>query len=455
MDLGLGEYVRLGPNLLSVNSKEGLKEIYGVNKNVKKSENFYVAFAGHTTNYAQNTFNSHDRNIHATKRKVLAHAFTESALRSMEEYYLPHMRNLCKIIANGEQSLPVPGSEKEKNGKWRGDMGLWANYLTFDIMGELTFGKDFRMLYEKTNRGIPDLIGGAAARAFFCGTFPLLDKTRLDTLLFRKFAERGRAYNEYAAEVFKKRVSMGTCRRDFFHHLLNARESEKSSYTMKNLQSEARLLIVVGSDTTATLIAGSIFYLSRKLSIQEKLKAEVRSKFNSLEDIRLGKAIESCYYLKACVEETLRMSPSAPGLLYREVLPGGLRIKDQFIPAGVEVGVANYTLHRNPEYFEDPLIFRPERWLKEDGNGLDGTLFGAFAPFSIGSRGCLGKRLAYIEAELMLARLMWAFDMKYVSGGVDQRITNNCNEEYMLVDQFAAVRDGPVVEFEKRTDVLF
>ncbi|KAL7271877.1 hypothetical protein RUND412_005340 [Rhizina undulata] len=450
--LKYGEFVRIGPNLLSSNSKEALKEIYGVNKNVQKSEEFYRAFAGHPTNYTRNTLNVTNKQIHASRRKVLAHAFTETALKSMEPYFLPEIENLCNIIATWEQSLPIPGSDKEKSGKWRGDMGKWANYLTFDIMGELSFGKGFGMLYEETNRRTPDLIVDHTTMALMCATFPLLDKWRLDSFLFRKIAKNQRAFRKYAEENGEKRINMGVDRKDFFGCLLSARELDKSAYSMNELLAESRLLIIAGSDTTATLIAGSMLYLTRNPSIKEKLMAEVRSTFNSLDDIRLGKTIDSCHYLKACIEETLRMSPSAPGILQRVVLPGGLRIGDTFIPPGVEVGVASYSIHRNPKYFEDPLTYRPERWLKEDGNGLDLNMYGAFAPFSIGSRGCIGKRVAYIEAELTLARLMWAFEAKYVSGGVEDRIPN---DEYMLVDHFSAQRDGPVVEFEKRINVVF
>ncbi|KAL7274791.1 hypothetical protein RUND412_002290 [Rhizina undulata] len=120
--LKYGEFVRVGPNLLFSNSKEALKEIYGVNKNVEKSEEFYHAFAGHQTNYARNALNIYNKQEHASKRKVLAHAFTETSLKSMESYFLPQIENLCNIIATREQSLPIPGSEKERNGKWRGDM---------------------------------------------------------------------------------------------------------------------------------------------------------------------------------------------------------------------------------------------------------------------------------------------------------------------------------------------
>ncbi|KAL7271502.1 hypothetical protein RUND412_005742 [Rhizina undulata] len=374
--------------------------------------------------------------IRAAKRKVLAHAFTETALKSMEPYYLPHIENLCNIIASGEQSLTIPDSNKEKDSKWRGDMGKRVNYLTFDIMGELTFGKDFGMLYEETNRGIPYLIVDSTKRVLMCATFPILDRWHLDTFLFRKMTKNLNAFLKYVAENDEKRAKIGAGRKDFFGYLLSTRELDETAYSMEELFAEARILIVASSDTTATLIAGSLFYLTRNPSIKEKLMAEVRSTFNSLDDIRPGKTIGSCHYLKACIQETLRISPSVPGLLPRVVLPGGLRIGDKSIP---------------PALKSDPLTYRPERWLKEDGNGLDADMFGAFAPFLIGSRGCIGKRVAYIEAELTLAKLMWAFEAKYISGGVEQRIVS---DEYMLIDYFAVERHGPVVEFEKRVDVV-
>ncbi|KAL7267191.1 hypothetical protein RUND412_010232, partial [Rhizina undulata] len=80
-----GPYVRVSPNMVTVNTKEGLKEIYGVNKNVQKAY-FYHPVSGRGSNYTKNTFTAIDKQEHARKRKVLAHAFTDTALRSMEQY---------------------------------------------------------------------------------------------------------------------------------------------------------------------------------------------------------------------------------------------------------------------------------------------------------------------------------------------------------------------------------
>ncbi|KAL7268966.1 hypothetical protein RUND412_008386 [Rhizina undulata] len=443
-----GRYVRLSPNFVAVNSKEGLKEIYGVNKNVQKPH-FYVAAVGHPANYALNTGAETDKQVHARKRKVLAHAFTDSALKSMEQYVVPTIDTLCNIIAAGEQSIDFEGGEKGK-GKWRGDMSLWANYLTFDIMGELSFGKNFGMLESEENRYVPKIIDKTTHRGLICGTVTQLDTYRLDTWFIKSIADGQKKLWNFAGQKAQERIAMKGDRKDFFYFLINAKNSDgENLYSMDEMWAESTLLMVAGSDTTATTIAAVLFYLTRNPKILAKLTTEIRATFTSASDIHLGPTIDSCHYLRAVVEETLRLSPSVPGALPRVILPGGLKIENEFFPAGVEVGVSYYTLHRNSLYYSSPHEFNPSRWLNEDGE-MAGD-FSAFAPFSIGSRGCIGKRLAYIEIELVLARLVWGFEMKYISGGTDTRVSGR--EEFMLIDHFTSARHGPIVEFSKREEV--
>ncbi|KAL7270771.1 hypothetical protein RUND412_006509 [Rhizina undulata] len=454
-----GPYVRLSPNFLTVNTKEGLKEIYGVNKNVQKS-NFYRAVAGHPSNYTAGTSLTIDKQVHARKRRVLAHAFTDAALRSMEQYVIPTIDTLCNIIAAGEQSIDFEGRAKGK-GKWRGDMSKWANYLTFDIMGELSFGKNFGMMERDENRYVPEIINKGGHRgliasgfsfrlSFNVGTVTQLDTYRLDNWFIKSITEGQKRLYKFARQKAQERVAMKGDRKDFFHYLINAKNPEgENPYSMDELMAESRLLMVAGSDTTATTIAAALFYLTRNTETLAKLATEIRTAFASASEIHIGPTIDSCHYLKAVVEESLRLSPSVPGALPRVVLPGGLQIGTEFFPAGVELGVSYYTLHRNPLYYSSPHEFNPSRWLDEAGE-ISGD-YSAFAPFSIGSRGCIGKRLAYIEIELVLARLVWGFEMKYISGGADGRVKEG--DEYMLIDNMTAARHGPIVEFSKREGV--
>jgi len=134
-DQGSGEVVRFGPNSLSINSNTALKAIYGHKVNVKKSQ-FYSVFPP-----TKDTFNTHssiDKSSHARKRRVLSHAFSDNAIKSMEKYILGNVRTFCSQLA--------PKTLSEKGWGLPQNMADWCNYLTFDVMGDLCFGKAFEML---------------------------------------------------------------------------------------------------------------------------------------------------------------------------------------------------------------------------------------------------------------------------------------------------------------------
>ena len=95
------------------------------------------------------------------------------------------------------------------------------------------------------------------------------------------------------------------------------------------------------------------------------------------------------------------MSPVVPGLLPREVQPGGLCIAGRYFPAGKDMGVPHYAIHHNEAYYADSFTYNPERWIIDVDGGVSAESVAlaqsAFCPFSIGPRGCVGKSLAMKE----------------------------------------------------------
>lgn len=158
LTLSVGPVVRFGPNSLSINSNTALKAIYGHKSNVKKSQ-FYSVFP--PTKDTANTHSSIDKTMHSRKRRVLSHAFSDTAIKSMEKYILGNVRTFCTALGARPQSF----AEKQlSKGEWGPPQNMtdWCNYLTFDVMGDLCFGKAFEMLEHHENRNVIDLLGNAA-----------------------------------------------------------------------------------------------------------------------------------------------------------------------------------------------------------------------------------------------------------------------------------------------------
>jgi hypothetical protein len=168
-----GSYVRLGPNLLSVNTATGLKTIYGFRSNVKKGS-FYEAFP--STPAAVSVHSAIDKMQHARKRRVMSHAFSDSAIKSLEKYILANVRLGCELLGKRtEGGIPEKrADDKGWNDQW--NAAHWAEWLVFDIMGDLVFGKAFGMLESPRNRFATQLVGNAAHRHLIVSTLSLACK---------------------------------------------------------------------------------------------------------------------------------------------------------------------------------------------------------------------------------------------------------------------------------------
>ncbi|KAF2872758.1 cytochrome P450 [Massariosphaeria phaeospora] len=452
-----GPIVRTGPNSLSVNSATALKTIYGFRANVRKAR-FYEAFPANKK--TTNVHSSIDKVAHARKRRVMSHAFSDSAIKSLEKYILANVRTACRLLGEGE-SGGEGVDEKGWGRQW--NVANWCNWVVFDIMGDLVFGKAFGMLESPVNRFAVELVGNAAHRHLICGTHLTIHNWHLDKILFRKIAAQRGQYMQYSKAQAMERTKMGmdVDRKDFFYHLLNAKDPETGKgFSMDELWGESNLLIIAGSDTTSTAMAGTFFYLAHNAAAMQKLCKEIREAFSDVEEIVSGPKLSSCSYLKACIDESMRMTPPVAGVLPREVLAGGIDVDGHHIPAGIDVGVPHYAIHHNPDYYPRPFDYVPERWLADPAvNPLHAKLVeahSAFCPFSIGPRGCIGKGLAYAELTVTIARVLFLFDLRIApgttlgAGSKDLEAGRTRVAEYQIEDRFASMKDGPTLQFRKR-----
>ena len=173
--------------------------------------------------------------------------------------------------------------------------------------------------------------------------------------------------------------------------------------------SNASLFMIAGTETTATALSGATYYLLRNPDYLQKLTQEIRDAHDSFEEISLD-SLQRLKYLHAVLQEGLRMYPPVPSLLPRVAPVGGLVVCGEWVPDGTSLGVHQLSTGRSAENFKDPMEFRPERWLGDPeykNDHLD-----AMEPFSVGPRNCLGKNLAWHEMRLILATMLYHFDLR-------------------------------------------
>ncbi|KAJ5825239.1 Cytochrome P450 [Penicillium riverlandense] len=455
-----GSHVRAAPNFISVNTDRGLHDIYGHGKRLQKAD-FYNAFPAIKGVY--NTHNAIDKTMHGRKRRVLSQAFSDHALKGMEDVMLLHVRQLCAVLA-GHDGGDSDGDDfdEERKGAVVRNMGDWFSYLTYDVMGELCFGKSFDMLVSRGKRHMVRLVDRAANRHYVCGLWMPLDSWHLDQIFIRQLTrDRWNFIMNSRVEASaraKERAQAGReAKKDFFYYLLNATDPETGKgLSTPELWGEANVLMIAGSDTTSTTLAAALFYLVRRPAALSKLSAEVRGAFNEVEEIVSGARLNELVYLKAVLDEALRLAPAVPGAIPREVMAGGAVVDGVFLPVGTNCGTPTYSIHRQEAYYRAAGTFLPERWIEgaecEAANAkwtttkeeVD-TARRAFCPFSIGPRGCIGKSMAFMEMRVTLARLVFLFEM-----ALADRVGEDDQGHLALVDHFTSAKNGPNVAFRRR-----
>jgi cytochrome P450 len=253
-------------------------------------------------------------------------------------------------------------------------------------------------------------------------------------------------------------------RKDFFHWLFKANDPEtgQRGYDQDELYAECELLTIAGSDTTSVVLSAAYFYLVRNPDMQAKIAQEVLTTFSSYDEIKSGPKLMSCKYLTAFLQEALRMTPPVAAEPSREVLPGGTTVGDHYIPAGLHVSFGMYCLSYNENIYPEPFKFRPERWIVDE-SGKEGSSAesvalaeSGFCAFSYGTRGCVGKNLAWLEMRLVMAKCLWKFELRadptnnLGGGDAKGKPGRQVESQYQLYDIFVSGRKGPVIQMKKR-----
>ncbi|KAK5631282.1 hypothetical protein RRF57_006996 [Xylaria bambusicola] len=390
-----GPVVRIGPNHLSFIDTKAWKDIYGhrVGNSAHTSEMSKAPEWVHAVRSVPTSIINADREEHSRFRRALSHGFSDTAMRGQEPEIVKYVDLLIKRLHEecdqGKKALNIEG---------------WYNWTTFDVVGNLVFGQSFRCLENadyhpwiefifKTIRG-----NGVVVAMTYLGFGFLPD------LVFRMGLFGIRQVISLTDDMVTTRLNAEKPREDLFEGLVEKRYEWNLSF--QKLSSNALILVIAGSETTATTLSGATYLLLTHPEILEKLKHEVRSAFNDASEININ-TVNNLKYMLAILNEALRLYPPVSSGLVRNVPAGGAEIAGHFVAEG------HWSMNHSKENWADPWEFKPERFLGTSKEALEaGNKLEALQAFSVGPRNCIGRNLAYAEMRIILARIIFDFDIK-------------------------------------------
>ncbi|KAI8167103.1 Cytochrome P450 monooxygenase 1 [Colletotrichum sp. SAR 10_70] len=350
-----GPVVRISPNHLSFTQPDAWKEIYGFQPSSKGSTemNKSKIFSETVEELPKSIINA-DREEHQRLRRALAHGFSDASMREQEGMIIKYIDKLSDRL-----------KEFADDGTSPQNMAGWYNWTTFDVAGDLIFGQSFQCLERADYHPWVAFIFGAIRFGSVMTSVKYIGLNFVVQALFKMGGMKAMSQvRENTDEMMQNRMSMTDDRNDLFEGLLKRRKEWNLSFDQ--LSANALILVLAGSETTATTLSGTTYLLLTHPEVYEKLKKEVRSAFKDSSEINIGSVSKLSYI---------------------------------------------------PDNWPDPWKFDPERFLeseKTNVNRLD-----SLQAFSVGPRNCIGRNLAYSEMRMVLARVIFDFDMALAPGNGD------------------------------------
>ncbi|KAK2665422.1 hypothetical protein Ddye_003996 [Dipteronia dyeriana] len=231
----------------------------------------------------------------------------------------------------------------------------------------------------------------------------------------------------------------GEAEEDLLHVLLNIMDQGNLEVplTAENIKAVILDLFIAGTETSTTTLEWVISELLVNPRVLAKAQAEVRQIFDRKGNVVDESGLHELEYLKLVIKETLRLRPALPLVVPRECRES-CKINGYDIPVGTRIIVNAWAMGRDPNYWTEPELFYPERFL---GSSIDykGANF-EFIPFGSGRRMCPGLSFGIANVELPIANLLYHFNWKLPNG--------TKNEDLDMTESFGAT-------VKRKNDIYF
>ncbi len=302
------------------------------------------------------------------------------------------------------------------SGRWRDaaavDVDREMAALTLSVVGRTLFGTDLRGDAAEVSAAMSDMVAQFQRRVLpgseLLDLLPLPANrrglqaiARLDALVHRLIAEHRTAGSGAPDDVLSALLAAGMDDRQ--------------------VRDEVMTLVLAGHETTANALTWGFVLLSVHQQERTRVLAEVDDVTGGRDPV--AEDFGRLDLTRAVLAETLRLYPPAWSLGRRVV--ADIVVDGWTVPAGSLVVGSQWVLHRDPRFWPEPDRFRPDRWL--DGSGrfdesAPGQPRGAWFPFGLGQRVCVGEPFAWLEGVLLLAALsqQWLVDVDPAYEGVVQ-----------------------------------
>ncbi|MGG4266800.1 cytochrome P450 [Peribacillus simplex] len=274
--------------------------------------------------------------------------------------------------------------------------------ITLGIINKTMFSMEFTDGSQIVGKPLESALRIAAKRMRSIFRLPLWVPTKLN----REYKKAIKSLDQVIYYIIEKRKADTVKHEDMLGILMDARDAEDGlGMTSQQIRDELMTIFLAGHETTTNALSWALYALSKHPEVQSKLFSEV----DSIIGRRTPKPDDfmKLPYTQNIIQETLRMYP--PIYILSREADEDVEIGEYHFKKGDMILISSYVMQHNPNYFEQPESFIPERF---ENNFLKNLPMFAYLPFGGGPRVCIGNHFAMMEAVLVLACIAQRYRLK-------------------------------------------
>jgi cytochrome P450 family 28 len=333
-----------------------------------------------------------------TVRAQLTPAFTSGKMKLV----YPHLEDTSQRISKFIDSQP-----NATNGQGYEAKELCKRY-TLNNVASCAFGLEGKC-FEEDNSEFQQIAQQfmtpetwSTVKIFLMSLFPFL--TNFISVKFTAKSVEEKVTN-IVSQTLRYRERNNVVRNDYLHILMQLKETSKDyDFTDVDVTAHAAGFIADGYESSSVVMSFLLYELANNPDVQSKLRQEIDESFAKHSNTMPYEAIQDMTYLDAVLSESLRMHPATFAVVKRctkrfTYMPNNTDVisRPVVIEEGTPIIFPSYGLQHDPQYFDDPERFRPERFI---GANKDKIKKYTFMPFGEGPRTCLGQRFGVLQIKI-------------------------------------------------------
>ena len=288
------------------------------------------------------------------------------------------------------------------------DVKKFAKGYSLDIIGRFVFAFDLNSARDNDHPFVFNARNLTNFKLWKMMLFNILPRGLINALDLQILDERSVDYmgDLIMALVKQRRENKELRFNDFLDMLVHRIDENNLNVTNDEIISHCIIFFFAGIETVAMTVSHALYCLASYPEEQEKLYRDLKRLYPSRE-IEYEHLHDSDL-LEAFINESQRVYPALNRLT--RVAEADIKIKGVRIEKGQGVAINVYALHMDPEFWDEPTKFKPERWL-EDGFKAEDENAIHFAPFGVGIRKCVAARMATVQVKYLLMKIILNYEI--------------------------------------------